>query len=330
MNQLHFRVIPVCYQDATRYDQGDVDFYVETDYWNDYGFCTTYHLHASTRLTGSKTSYLGSMNIMKVGQTTNDANLLGKIFSLTEGVFTKLPEDYFMVSFSIELFKGVSLLLKSKEDRMLFLQSLNVMFDSSHPLYETVKNQDCFTNSVLRNSTMESFVLKKAKQIMFDEAVFYDLEQQTIEVTYQNAEASIRLDFKCPNGVTAIGSVPYGMIAFIGHNGCGKSTLLYDLASLIYTPPTQRFLLKDTIKMKPSDVGTTKLIMFSYSAFDNFRFPGNTLSDYRLMAEGVDSRQGRFIYCGVRDVKQEMEILIKQHIENAPAPTHRNNNTFIQ
>lgn len=330
MNQLHFRVIPVCYQDATRYDQGDVDFYVETDYWNDYGFCTTYHLHASTRLTGSKTSYLGSMNIMKVGQTTNDANLLGKIFSLTEGVFTKLPEDYFMVSFSIELFKGVSLLLKSKEDRMLFLQSLNVMFDSSHPLYETVKNQDCFTNSVLRNSTMESFVLKKAKQIMFDEAVFYDLEQQTIEVTYQNAEASIRLDFKCPNGVTAIGSVPYGMIAFIGHNGCGKSTLLYDLASLIYTPPTQRFLLKDTIKMKPSDVGTTKLIMFSYSAFDNFRFPGNTLSDYRLMAEGVDSRQGRFIYCGVRDVKQEMEILIKQHIENAPDPNQRNNNTIIQ
>ena len=330
MNQLHFRVIPVCYQDATRYDQGDVDFYVETDYWNDYGFCTAYHLHASKRLTDSKTSYLGSMRIMKVGQTTNEANLLGQIFSLTGGEFTKLPEDYFMVSFSLELFKGVSLLLKSKEDRMLFLQSLNVMFDSSHPLYETVKNQDCFTNSVLRNSTMESFVLKKAKQIMFDEAVFYDLEQQTIEVTYQNAEASIRLDFKCPHGVTAIGSVPYGMVAFIGHNGCGKSTLLYDLASLIYTPPTQRFLLKDTIKMKPSDVGTTKLIMFSYSAFDNFRFPGNTLSDYRLMAEGVDSRQGRFIYCGVRDVKQEMEILIKQHIENAPDPNQRNNNTIIQ
>lgn len=120
------------------------------------------------------------------------------------------------------------------------------------------------------------------------------------------------------------------MVAFIGHNGCGKSTLLYDLASLIYTPPTQRFLLKDTIKMKPSDVGTTKLMMFSYSAFDNFRFPGNTLSDYRLMAEGVDSRQGRFIYCGVRDVKQEMEILIQKHIEATPDPNQRNNNTIVQ
>lgn len=330
MDQLHFRVIPVCYQDATHYDRGDVDFYVETDYWNDYGFCTTYHLHASKRLTRDKTSYLGSMSIMKVGQTTYDANLLGRIFSPTEGVFNQLPEDYFMVSFSLELFKGVSLLLKLQRDRILFLQSLNVMFDSSHPLYEKVKNQDCFKSSVLRNSTIDSFVLKKAKQIMFDEAVFYDLEQQTIDVTYQNAEASIRLDFKCPHGVTAIDSVPYGMVAFIGHNGCGKSTLLYDLASLIYTPPTQRFLLEDTIKMKPSDVGTTKLIMFSYSAFDNFRFPGNTLSDYRLMADGVDSRQGRFIYCGVRDVKQEMEILIKQHIKDAPDPNQRNNNTIVQ
>ena len=55
MNQLHFRVIPVCYQDATHYNQGDVDFYVETDYWNDYGYCTTYQLHASKRLTGDKT-----------------------------------------------------------------------------------------------------------------------------------------------------------------------------------------------------------------------------------------------------------------------------------
>lgn len=330
MNQLHFRVIPVCYQDATYHDQGDVDFYVETDYWNDYGYCTTYHLHASKRLTGDKTTYLGSMSIMKVGQTTNDANLLGQIFSPTKGVFSKLPEDYFMVSFSLELFKGVSLLLKLREDRMLFLQSLNVMFDSSHPLYETVRNQECFTSSVLRNSTMDSFVLKKAKQIMFDEAVFYDLEQQAIEVTYQNAQTPIRLDFKCPHGVSAVDSVPYGMVAFIGHNGCGKSTLLYDLASLIYTPPTQRFLLKDTIVMKPSDVGTTKLMMFSYSAFDNFRFPGNTLSDYRLMAEGVDSRQGRFIYCGVRDVKQEMEILIQKHIETAPDPNQKNNNTILQ
>lgn len=332
MQKLHFRVIPVCYQDATPHDNGNgnVDFYVETDYWNDYGYCTTYHLHASKRLTGEKTQYLGAMSIMRAGQTVQDANLLGQMFSSSGGDFNQLPKDLFMMSFSLELFKGVSLLLKSKEDRMLFLRSLNVMFDSSHPMYETVKYQDCFKNSVLRNSTMDSFVLKKAKQIMLDEAVFYDLEQQAIEVTYQNAKTSIHLDFRCPNGVSSIDDVPYGMVAFIGHNGCGKSTLLYDLASLIYTPPTQRFLLKDAIQMSPSDVGTTKLMMFSYSAFDNFRFPGNTFSDYRLMAEGVDSRQGRFIYCGVRDVKQEMELLMQHHKETAPDPNQPNNNTVAQ
>lgn len=331
MNQLRFRVIPVSYQDATKHDKADVEFYVETDYWNDYGYCTTYHLHASKLLTGNKTTYLGAMNIMKVGQTTNDVNLLGQIFSPTGGVFSELPEDYFMVSFSLELFKGISLLLKTRDERMLFMKSLNVMFDSSHPLYDTVKDQGCFTESILRNnSTLESFVQKKAKQIMFDEAVFYDLEQQTVEVTYQNSETPIRLDFKCPHGVTGIDSIPYGMVAFIGHNGCGKSSLLYDLVSLIYTPPTQRFIMKDVIKMEPSDVGINKLMMFSYSVFDNFRFPGNTLSDYRLMAEGVDSRQGRFIYCGIRDVKQEMEILINNHIATAPDPNQKNNNTIVQ
>ena len=330
MQKLHFRVIPVCYQDATQHDNGDVEFYVETDYWNDYGYCTTYHLHASKRLTGEKTQYLGAMSIMMVGQNIHEANLLGKMFSSSGDEFDQLPENFFMVSFSLELFKGVSLLLKSKEYRMLFLRSLNVMFDSSHPLYEKVKYQDCFRNSVLRNSTIDSFVLKKAKQIMLDEAVFYDLERQTIEVTYQNAEIPINLDFRCPNGVSTIDDVPYGMVAFIGHNGCGKSSLLYDLASLIYTPPTQRFLLNDVIQMSPSDVGTTKLMMFSYSAFDNFRFPGNTYSDYRLMSEGVDSRQGRFIYCGVRDVKQEMEDLMQRHKETAPDPNLPNNNIIVQ
>ena len=160
MQKLHFRVIPVCYQDATQHDNGDVEFYVETDYWNVYGYCTTYHLHASKRLTGEKTQYLGAMSIMMVGQNIHEANLLGKMFSSSGDEFDQLPENFFMVSFSLELFKGVSLLLKSKEYRMLFLRSLNVMFDSSHPLYEKVKYQDCVRNSVLRNSTIDSFVLK--------------------------------------------------------------------------------------------------------------------------------------------------------------------------
>ena len=183
MNQLRFKVIPVSYQDATQHDNADVEFYVETDYWNDYGYCTTYHLHASKLLTGDKTTYLGAMNIMKVGQTTNDVNLLGQIFSPTGGVFSELPEDYFMVSFSLELFKGVSLLLRTRDERMLFLKSLNVMFDSSHPLYDTVKDQGCFTESILRNSsTLDSFVQKKAKQIMFDEAVFTTLSNRLLKL----------------------------------------------------------------------------------------------------------------------------------------------------
>ena len=55
--------------------------------------------------------------------------------------------------------------------------------------------------------------------------------------------------------------------------------------------------------------------MFSYSAFDNFVMPGVTLSDYRLMYEGMKDNSGRFIFCGLRDVRQEINEAIEDHIK---------------
>lgn len=327
-----FKVIPVCYQDAKSLDAADADFLVESDDWNDYGYSTTYHLHASNKLTGDKTSYLGYIQIMKVGQTMNDSNLLGILFKENKGFFNSLPDNFVSLSFSLDLYRGVSKLLKSYEERKLFMDSLNMILDEDSPYYKMVKDEECFEKSLLRNATMNSFVLRKAKQMMLGDMVFYDLDERSMDVTYNNAQ-EIHIDFKCPDGVSGNEDVPYGMVAFIGHNGCGKSTFLYELAKWIYTVPTLRHRLSETIQVKPSDIGTTKLLMFSYSAFDNFLFPGITLSDYRLMAEGVESREGRFIYCGVRDVRQEMEQLIKKEIKRqnkGENPEEKERNIIVQ
>ena len=163
---------------------------------------------------------------------------------------------------------------------------------------------------------MDSFILRKAKQYLFDEGVFYDLENQHLKVSFKKADGEIELDFSAPQGLDKMKDLPFGMIAFIGHNGSGKSTLLYQLAKLMYAQPNDRFYLKGTIELQPNDVGISKLMMFSYSAFDNFMLPGITLSDYRLMAEGVENREGRFIYCGIRDIKAELEKIIASHLEN--------------
>ena len=77
---LRFKMIPVCYQDAKYQDGGDTEFLLEYDDWNDYGYRTTFHLHASKLLTGGRTRYLGSIHIMHYGQTSSEGSL-GKYVS---------------------------------------------------------------------------------------------------------------------------------------------------------------------------------------------------------------------------------------------------------
>lgn len=311
---LKFKLISSCYQDATLRDKGDVDFMIEVDNWNDFGYCTTYHLHASKRLTRNTTRYLGFMNIMMPGQKASDGIILAKAYKINEEIFTELPNDVISISFSQDLYRGLSKVLTAKDQRIAFVNALHMLFGEDDPRYKDLAEDECFTTSILRNASMDSFALRKGKQYMFDEAVFYDFEKQKIKVQYAKADREIELDFNTPAGEWSIEEIPYGMIAFIGHNGCGKSTLLYLLAKLLYMSPTYRIDLQNEIKIEPNDVGISKLLLFSYSAFDNFLFPGRTVADYRLMAAGVESREGRFVYCGVRDVKQEIEGILKKHL----------------
>ncbi len=327
--EISFKVIPVCYQNAEGYDEEETEFLLEYDNWDDFHYKTTYHLHASRRLTGDKTRYLGSINIMRIGQQKGEHDLLRGIFYETSNIFTELPDDFISVSFSQELYQGVSVLLKSIEERKLFVDHLRLVMGSDSPLYERVKDDDCFKTSILRDATMDSFALKKGKQYLFEEGVIYDLEKQTIIVKYAKSEESITLDFRGPEEVACVKDIPSGVIAFIGHNGCGKSTLLYQLARVLYASPAERYLMKEAITVEPQDVGITKLLMFAYSAFDNFLLPGVNVAGYRLMAEGVDNRTGRFVYCGVRDVRKEIEDIVNKQVEKNIKKDETSNNTVI-
>lgn len=309
---LLFKMIPVCYQDARFHDSKDADFLVEYDDWNDYGYRTTFHLHASKKLTGNKTVYLGSIHIMHYGQTTTEGSL-GKYGFKVGTVFEQLPENVVSISFALDLYRGISQMLPQKERRLEFVNALRLLLGADDSRYEFLKEDECFTTSILRNATMDSFSLKKGRQYLLDDGFFYDLENQTLTVQFTRSEEPITLNFKSPLSDDGDESIPYGMIAFIGHNGSGKSTLLYQIARCLYASPNDRAKLKD-VKIEPADVGISKLMMFSYSAFDNFLFPGITLSGYRLMAEGVESRNGRFVYCGVRDVLKEMEKYIQGYL----------------
>lgn len=80
----------------------------------------------------------------------------------------------------------------------------------------------------------------------------------------------------------------------------------------MYAYPDQRFRLKEKIgAIKPNDIGINKLFLLSYSPFDNFVLPGIGGEDYRVILEGLKNNDGRFVFCGIRDVKKEFESILE-------------------
>ena len=306
-NEIVFRVIDVCYQDAVGIKPDEADFFMEEDNWNDFGYRTTYHLHATSNITGTKNRHLGTINVMRKGQTTEDSFILTKLFKQQNGYFTKLPDNYCSISFSDELYLQLSKLLND-EQRKNFANALRMIFGTDSAIYEEVKDEECFETSFLRDSSMNAYSLRQGKTYMLGSTVYYDLENKRFSFRFPNrGDAELVCSVHHVEGIDGKISLPTGIIVFIGHNGSGKSTIIYQMAKVLFATPRQRRLLKDVIQVSPSDIGITKLLLFSYSAFDNFVLPGFNLSDYQLMSDGMIDNSGRFVYCGLRDVKSELD-----------------------
>ena len=127
---MKIKLIDVCYQDATGLSGTDADFYLEMDDWNDYGYYTTYHLHATKLLTKTKNTYLGSINVLKKGQNEYESRLLDKEIKAGNlaNPFEKLPNDYCAISFSLELYLGLYKYLTSRQ-RDNFLRDMRMIID---------------------------------------------------------------------------------------------------------------------------------------------------------------------------------------------------------
>lgn len=320
---LKFKLIGIRYQDASKDDDGDSDFLLEMDNWNDFGFETTYHLHASKKITKNQTRYLGYLNIMKIGQSKSEPQLLYGLYK-DEKQFSSLPKDYVSFCFSLDLYRAITQLLPEKNQRLEFIKSLNLIFDINDSKYKDLINDECFTTSILRGASLSDFSIIKGKQLLLDEATYYSLEENTIKIQLENSITPIEISFNSniqQNEQSA--NLPYGIVALIGHNGCGKSTFMYELAKVLYMDQKTRADYKN-MKLYPSDIGITKVIFSSFSIFDNFLFPGNNLPDYKLMAEGINNNDGRFVYCGIRNIKSELveieKVLRDAKIEQEDKP----------
>lgn len=306
---LKFKIIEKCWQDAKGVSCGDVDFFLEKDGWDDFGFHVMYHIHASSRITHRQNEYLGAIRIMKKGQKETEQFVLEK--DLHGKFFEELPKNYVSLSSSVDVYESLSKLLNYK-GRKDFVKQLHLIFDEQSPFYDkSLEEDECFSNALLRDCSFNSYSLLRGKELMDDVATIYNLQKQEVDIKFFNSKEPVALKFSCLSDSRGE-QIPNGVVAFIGKNGSGKSTAIYNLAKLIYANPDQRFRLKESIGLlEPNDLGISKLFVVSYSPFDNFVLPGIGGEDYRLLLKGLNEGDGRFVFCGIRDIKEEFEEILQ-------------------
>ena len=307
-----FQIIKNCFQDARDVKiSKDVDFLVEENDWNDYGYNTYYSIHAPPKISNrDKPVYLGDIRIMKVGQKEHEQYLLREVYKKDKLTFDRLPNDYVSLSLSVDFYENLQLILRKPAERRTFVNALNMILGMDSPMYEKVKDDLCFTKSLLRDSYIDDFALQQGRKIMLNQEIIFDLRNETFTFNFPFTRESVSFDFCAVKDFSDSESIPNGIIALIGKNGSGKSTALYEIAKVLYaSPDTRRRIAGKIGSLGDNAIGISKLIMLSYSAFDNFILPGSTKSECQMLIDGIENHTGRFVFCGIRDVYYDMNEL---------------------
>lgn len=310
MGNFKFKIIDNCMQDASQYNDVDCDFLIEEDRWNNYSYYTTYHLHATKKITGSDNLYLGAIEIMRKGQQTGQMYLLRVVCG--NKVFEELPPDFVSVTFERKFYMWVQ--RYEVADREKLVNQLHIILDKESPFFSPVEHDYCFNKGVLRDTNMDNYIFQRARGWIYNEECKYDLRKESFAMQYDNCNTPVDFKFTC---VPSIDSpiVPNGMVAFIGANGSGKSTALYKLAKVMFFSPHDRRKLEDKCgKIVPSNLGVERMILVSYSPFDNFTIPAIENYAHKYVDEEPSEEDGHFIYCGIRDVHEEYKAAPNKHI----------------
>ena len=282
---------------------------LQQDNWNDYGFNTLYHLYVRTGRRSDEVTYVGGVRILKKGQTTTDHILIQKPFST-------LSDEWVSVGASLDYYQRLNELPKQRRAHIL-----NALNDAAaHPSAVDIFGQEeGWEVSLFRDNPNWQEFLADASAIL--QGSFSSLAGVEASFTYKPAglEKPISLDFKAPDPDDYLGNyrrigpsrskvlLPDRIYALIGRNGCGKSTILARLARVAFASPEQRATseLARLGLLEPRSLGFTRVITISYSAFDSFVVPGQDQKNIDQLAQDIESGEGRFVFCGLRDLVAE-------------------------
>ncbi len=285
----------------------DVDFYLERNNWDDYGFSTTYFLHLSSKHTKDKNSALiGEVKILKKGQKEHQPYLIDL------GKFETLAGEFCSLGQSLDYYQRIGEL--NSELREYILKALNdVIYNPA--IKANFKDEDGYKTSLMRYVYEDDDIFNLAPIILtgdFDSIP----DTEALKFKFKTSEMNDYVEFDFTSNTVdddwnSPFSLPNRVIAIIGKNGSGKTTFLSKLSKLVFASTTDRIeKLNKIAEMEPKGLGFPRIISVSYSAFDTFKIPGIRVKEVKAIAKEINNGQGRYIYCGIRNITDELTVYL--------------------
>lgn len=317
----------------------DSRFALQQDDWNDYSFRTLYHLHFRHGEGAEDVTYLGGVKILRRGQKADGARLIDRPFS-------KLSDDWVSVGTSLDYYQRMNELPPAK--RKAIMDALNDAV-AQPELVSLFEGEDGWKTSLFRDNSEWRDFLDDARALF--EGNFSALADIDESFSYlpAGADEPIEFDFGSPEPPSYWGPyrrlgprkrktlLPNRVVVLVGRNGSGKSTLLSRLAHVAFASPQERATktMRALGTLKPASIGFMRVITISYSAFDSFVVPGLDAKELSQTTQDLASGEGRFVFCGLRDVAAEARADVEKDGAEKPgddddAPVERRTTTRLK
>lgn len=317
----------------------DSRFALQQDGWDDYGFKTLYHLHFRHGENPEDVTYIGGVKILCRGQKVGEAQQISKPFN-------KLLNNFVSVGTSLDYYQRVNELPPAR--RKAIMDALNdvVAHPEFVPLFE---DEPGWGRSLFRDNSEWRGFLDDARALFEGNfSALADIEE-AFSYTPAGADEPIEFDFASPQPSFYMGPyrrlgprrrrtlLPNRIVVLVGRNGSGKSTLLSRLAHVAFASPQERATkpLKALGILLPASIGFMRVITISYSAFDSFVVPGLDAKGLSQTTEDIASGDGRFVFCGLRDIVAEARADVErdeavQPHQDGEGPVERRTTTRLK
>ncbi|MDV4180217.1 AAA family ATPase [Rhizobium brockwellii] len=285
-------------------------FVLKKDLFNDYGFQTRYQLYRERSPEEDAPFLVGTVKILRRGQTAADG------LPILSDIVEPLGPAYCSVGDSLDYYERLNTLTITERDELL----TTLRDVAAKPeLIDEFQIEEGWTTSLFRGNKEWRVFLADANALYRGNFETLSDVDTVFSFFPRNSRDHIRFEFNSPlpeyysGPYRRIGThrrrivLPERAMVLIGRNGSGKSTLLTDIAHVAFATPEERTRksVRTKGRLEPNGIGFLRVITISYSAFDSFTLPGSSDADFIQIASDVARGEGRFVYCGLRDIAAE-------------------------